>query len=83
MASTSSSDEKSTNIRRYLGAMNGQRIFVETMEGGRRTGVLTNVRERTIRCGGNECKIPTELVLNGDESDPIPFGSTIAIGRVL
>ena len=45
--------------------------------------MLTNVRERTIRCGGNECKIPTELVLNGDESDPIPFGSTIAIGRVL
>lgn len=54
-----------------FGPMIGRKIKVETREGFRRTGILTEVKFLDLTILGVEVSLPREIVLDGDF--PIPF----------
>lgn len=58
------------NLSDWLEANKNKRIEVETVEGCRRRGVLTNIRVKMIKLGNAESAEPRQIVFDGDESDP-------------
>jgi hypothetical protein len=63
-----------------LSPMVGRTVAVETREGHRRKGKLTDVRMAVIQLQGQIVEYPSEVVLDGD--DPIPWQQLIRIEAV-
>lgn len=51
----------------------GKAIRFETKDGGVRTGRLTGLRMQEIRLNGRRCELITQIELNGDKTDAVPF----------
>lgn len=54
-------------------AATGKFFVLQTRDGVDREGRITAIRCRSFKFNGEEVEIPTELELNGDQSDTIPL----------
>jgi len=69
MKSTGVEGLSSTGLAKIV----GESVRLVTVDGLVRSGILTKVETRVVRVDGREVHFPTVVVLNGDDSDPIPF----------
>jgi hypothetical protein len=51
----------------------GKACRFETKDGGIRSGRLTGLRMQEIRLNGRRCDLITQIELNGDKTDAVPF----------
>jgi hypothetical protein len=56
----------------------GRSGVLETREGIRRSGKLTAIRYREVSFNGDVAHQPHEIILDGDEQDPIPWLHIVA-----
>ena len=62
-----------------LASANGKFVTLETSEGGVRSGRLTGLKSRTVTFNGDEESVPTEIELNGDPMDSVPFDRLVRV----
>jgi hypothetical protein len=62
-----------------LAAMIGSSIRIETWEGTFRTGKLTGLRSKDLTIDGAVYQKASDLVMNGDDSDPVPWDAVRSI----
>lgn len=60
-------------VEAVASAMIGSKIVLETKDGCRRTGTLTEVAWCDVLVNGNKVVWPRGLILNGDKTDEIPW----------
>jgi len=63
----------------YMESILCHKVQVETREGVIRTGTLTGVRTHDVQADGETIHFPNELILDGDETDPLPVRQLVKI----
>ena len=63
----------------YCEAALCRKVKLETREGVVRSGRLTSVRPHDMRTDRGLIRFPNELILDGDEVDPIPVRQVVSI----
>jgi hypothetical protein len=62
-----------------LAALIGTSIRIETWEGTYRHGRLSGLRSKDVTVDGAVYQKATDLVMNGDDSDPVPWDAVRSI----
>ncbi len=62
--------------------LEGQYIWLETMEGVRREGQLSKIAVREVEFNDRKVALPAGLELNGDHFDTVPFQLIRRFGAV-
>ena len=66
-------------LTEYVESTLRHKVQVETKEGVIRTGTVTGVRTHNIQGDGDTIRFPNALILDSDETDPIPMRQLIRI----